>query len=418
MARGRCVALGGAAQQRREAETLARPQPSGLERVDRSWYVAPPRADARDEAAAHLSRAAYGHLVPMDDAGAGVLLEPHARRDRARRWCALGRRRVALAFVGAPRAGLAQLCARLGEPHATQLVDEVRALKAAPPPPDAVKAAQRALLPLGRWHRSPARALFFRVGAAWLAPALARDGDELLRAAQRLPRALGQLLARRGRRASARTASAAAALVASGATARCGPYNPAHDAIPPSSLWRSSLPLAGCGYNSLVSGDESVKAAWAQVENVYQRRADLIPNLVNTVKGSAQHEEKVLTEVTAARASATQVKLSVDDLSNPEKVKQFEEAQAKLSSSLGRLIATSESYPDLKANAAFRDLMAQLEGTENRISVERKRYNDAVRDYNVKTPRVPDGDRGQDLGLPARRSRSRRPRPTPTRRRR
>ena len=149
-------------------------------------------------------------------------------------------------------------------------------------------------------------------------------------------------------------------------------------------------PLAsGCGYNSLVSADESVKAAWAQVENVYQRRADLVPNLVNTVKGSAQHEEKVLTEVTAARAQATQVKLSVDDLTDPEKVKAFEEAQAKLSSSLGRLIATAEAYPDLKANAAFRDLMSQLEGTENRIAVERKRYNDAVRDYNVKCREFP-----------------------------
>jgi LemA protein len=147
--------------------------------------------------------------------------------------------------------------------------------------------------------------------------------------------------------------------------------------------------VSGCGYNSLVSADESVKAAWAQVENVYQRRADLVPNLVNTVKGSAQHEEKVLTEVTAARASATQVKLSVDDLTDPEKVKAFEEAQAKLSSSLGRLIATAESYPDLKANAAFRDLMSQLEGTENRIAVERKRYNDAVRDYNIKTREFP-----------------------------
>ena len=152
----------------------------------------------------------------------------------------------------------------------------------------------------------------------------------------------------------------------------------------------SLLPLgSGCGYNSLVSADENVKAAWAQVENVYQRRADLIPNLVNTVKGSAQHEEKVLTEVTAARASATQVKLSVDDLSDPAKVKQFEDAQAKLSSSLGRLIATAENYPDLKANAAFRDLMSQLEGTENRISVERRRYNEAVRDYNVKCREFP-----------------------------
>jgi LemA protein len=141
--------------------------------------------------------------------------------------------------------------------------------------------------------------------------------------------------------------------------------------------------LAGCGYNTLVSADEATKAAWAQVENVYQRRADLIPNLVATVKGSAQHEEKVLAEVTAARASATQVKLSVDDLKDPEKVKAFEEAQGRLSASLGRLLAVSEGYPDLKANAAFRDLQAQLEGTENRIAVERKRYNDAVREYNV-----------------------------------
>jgi LemA protein len=147
--------------------------------------------------------------------------------------------------------------------------------------------------------------------------------------------------------------------------------------------------VSGCGYNSLVSADESVKAAWAQVENVYQRRADLVPNLVNTVKGSAQHEEKVLSEVTTARAQATQVKLSADDLTDPEKVKAFEDAQAKLSSSLGRLIATAEAYPDLKANAAFRDLMSQLEGTENRITVERKRYNDAVRDYNVKTREFP-----------------------------
>jgi LemA protein len=147
--------------------------------------------------------------------------------------------------------------------------------------------------------------------------------------------------------------------------------------------------VGGCGYNSLVQGDENVKAAWAQVENVYQRRADLVPNLVNTVKGSAAHEEKVLAEVTAARASATQIKLEAGDLSDPAKLQQFEEAQAKLSSSLGRLIATSENYPDLKANAAFRDLMSQLEGTENRITVERRRYNEAVRDYNVKTREFP-----------------------------
>jgi LemA protein len=150
------------------------------------------------------------------------------------------------------------------------------------------------------------------------------------------------------------------------------------------------VPFAGgCGYNSLVSADENVKASWAQVENVYQRRADLVPNLVNTVKGSAAHEEKVLAEVTTARASATQIKLDPGDLSNPDKVKAFEQAQQQLSSSLGRLIATSEAYPDLKANAAFRDLMSQLEGTENRITVERRRYNEAVRDYNVKTREFP-----------------------------
>jgi LemA protein len=146
---------------------------------------------------------------------------------------------------------------------------------------------------------------------------------------------------------------------------------------------------SGCGYNGLVEADEAVKASWAQVENVYQRRADLIPNLVNTVKGSAQHEEKVLEEVTTARASATQIKIDVNDLSDPEKVKAFEDAQSKLSSSLGRLLAVSENYPDLKANAAFRDLQSQLEGTENRIAVERKRFNDAIEAYNVKCRSFP-----------------------------
>jgi LemA protein len=145
----------------------------------------------------------------------------------------------------------------------------------------------------------------------------------------------------------------------------------------------------GCGYNGLVESDEAVKASWAQVENVYQRRADLIPNLVNTVKGSAQHEEKVLEEVTTARASATQIKIDPGDLSDPEKLKAFEDAQSKLSSSLGRLLAVSENYPDLKANAAFRDLQSQLEGTENRITVERKRFNDAVEAYNVKCRSFP-----------------------------
>jgi LemA protein len=147
--------------------------------------------------------------------------------------------------------------------------------------------------------------------------------------------------------------------------------------------------LSGCGYNGLVQGDEAVKAAWGNVENVYQRRADLVPNLVATVKGSAQHEEKVLAEVTAARASATQVKLSADELSDPDKLKRFEDAQAQLSGALGRLLAVSESYPTLKANEGFRDLQSQLEGTENRIAVERRKYNEAVQEYNVRCRSFP-----------------------------
>ncbi|HEY2743396.1 MAG TPA: hypothetical protein VGL86_02185, partial [Polyangia bacterium] len=214
------AALGGAAQQRREAETLARPQPSGIDRVDRSWYVAPPARTRRDDAAAHLRRAAYGHLVSMDEAGAGVL-SSRAPDEIERVLCALGRRRVALAFVGAPRAGLAQLCARLGEPHATQLVEEVRALKSSSLPPDAAKAAQRAVyVLLGRAGESleAGKALFFRVGAAWLAPALARDGDELMRAAPRLPRALGQLLLDEGDAVSSDAErTAALSLLANGA---------------------------------------------------------------------------------------------------------------------------------------------------------------------------------------------------------
>lgn len=141
--------------------------------------------------------------------------------------------------------------------------------------------------------------------------------------------------------------------------------------------------LAGCGYNSLVGSDEAVKAAWGQVENVYQRRADLVPNLVATVKGSAAHEQNTLAAVTQARAEATQIKLSASDLSDPAKLRAFEQAQGQLSQSLGRLLAVSENYPDLKANANFRDLQAQLEGTENRIAVERRRYNEAVQQYNT-----------------------------------
>jgi LemA protein len=140
---------------------------------------------------------------------------------------------------------------------------------------------------------------------------------------------------------------------------------------------------SGCGYNTLVEADEQTRAAWAQVENVYQRRADLVPNLVATVKGAANFEQETLTQVVNTRAAATQVTLRAEDLSDPQRVRAFEEAQARLSQSLGRLLAVAENYPDLKASANFRDLQAQLEGTENRIAVERRRYNDAVQRYNT-----------------------------------
>jgi len=141
--------------------------------------------------------------------------------------------------------------------------------------------------------------------------------------------------------------------------------------------------LGGCGYNDIQTKDEGVKAAWSEVVNQYQRRADLVPNLVNTVKGYAQHEEETLTKVTEARASATRVTITPGDLSDEAKVKQFQAAQGELSSALSRLLAVSENYPDLKANELFKDLQAQLEGTENRIAVARNRYIAAVQDYNV-----------------------------------
>jgi LemA protein len=150
-----------------------------------------------------------------------------------------------------------------------------------------------------------------------------------------------------------------------------------------------SVGISGCGYNSLVGADEEVKAAWGQVENVYQRRADLVPNLVATVKGSAAHEQNTLAAVTLARAQATAVKITPADLSAPEKLRGFEQAQGQLSQSLGRLLVVVESYPDLKANANFLALQAQLEGTENRIAVERRRYNEAVLDYNTRVRAFP-----------------------------
>jgi LemA protein len=143
-----------------------------------------------------------------------------------------------------------------------------------------------------------------------------------------------------------------------------------------------SVLLSGCGYNQLQGLDEEVKGAWAEVQNQYQRRADLVPNLVETVKGAAKFEQETLQQVIEARSQATGVKISATDLSNPETFKRFEEAQRNLSGALSRLLVVVEKYPDLKANQNYRDLQAQLEGTENRIAVARKRYIERVAEYN------------------------------------
>ena len=141
-------------------------------------------------------------------------------------------------------------------------------------------------------------------------------------------------------------------------------------------------------YNGMVTKEEAVKSAWSNVETQYQRRADLIPNLVSTVKGYASHEESTLKEVVEARAKATSINLSLEDLS-PEKLAEYQKAQSAVTSALGRLIAVSENYPDLKANQNFLELQAQLEGTENRITVARKQFNDATQDYNVTVRKFP-----------------------------
>ena len=142
----------------------------------------------------------------------------------------------------------------------------------------------------------------------------------------------------------------------------------------------ASLLLSACGYNTLQVQDEQVKSAWSEVVNQYQRRADLIPNLVATVKGFAAQEQAVLVGVTEARAKATQIKVDAND---PESLKQFQQAQGEVSSALSRLMVVVERYPELKSDQNFRDLQAQLEGTENRITVARNRYIQAVQDYNV-----------------------------------
>lgn len=141
-------------------------------------------------------------------------------------------------------------------------------------------------------------------------------------------------------------------------------------------------------YNSLVSQEESVSTAWSNVENQYQRRADLIPNLVNTVKGYAAHEKETLDAVVSARSKATQAQISIDDLT-PEKLQAYQRAQGEIGAALGRLLAITENYPDLKANENFQALQAQLEGTENRISVERRKFNETTKAYNTNIRRFP-----------------------------
>jgi LemA protein len=141
--------------------------------------------------------------------------------------------------------------------------------------------------------------------------------------------------------------------------------------------------LAACGYNTLPTKEEAARAKWADVQNQYQRRSDLIPNLVETVKGYAAQEKSVLVEVTQARASATQVKVDASTLTDPAKFQQFQQSQDKLSGVLGRLMMIQENYPDLKSNQNFLALQSQLEGTENRIAVARRDYNESVRDYNT-----------------------------------
>ena len=149
------------------------------------------------------------------------------------------------------------------------------------------------------------------------------------------------------------------------------------------------LTVSACGYNRIPTREEAAKAAWAEVQNQYQRRSDLIPNLVATVQGYAKQEKDVLTQVTEARAKATSIHVDASQLTDPEKVKQLQDAQNALSGALGRLLAVSENYPELKSNQSFLALQAQLEGTENRIAVARKDYIDAVRAYNLELRTFP-----------------------------
>ena len=154
-------------------------------------------------------------------------------------------------------------------------------------------------------------------------------------------------------------------------------------------IFATAVLLSACGINTIPTREETAKAAWSEVQNQYQRRAELIPNLVETVKGYAAQERQVLTEVTQARARATQVQINADQLTDPEAVRRFQEAQAQLSGALGRLLAVSERYPDLKSNQNFLALQSQLEGTENRIAVARRDYIQAVQQYNTEVRTFP-----------------------------
>jgi LemA protein len=161
------------------------------------------------------------------------------------------------------------------------------------------------------------------------------------------------------------------------------------------------LALSGCGYNDFQRLDEQTKATWSEVLNQYQRRADLVPNIVATVKGEAAFEQDTLTKVVEARAKATSIQVTPETLNNPEAFKKFQQAQGELGSALSRLMVVSERYPDLKANQGFRDLRVQLEGTENRITVARNRYIQAVQEYNVTGPQLPEQPDCHGVRLPA-----------------
>ena len=160
----------------------------------------------------------------------------------------------------------------------------------------------------------------------------------------------------------------------------------------------ATLALSGCGYNAMQAQDEQIKAAWAEVLNQYQRRADLVPNLVNVVKGYAAHEKDVLTQVTEARSQVGSIRATPELINDPEAFAKFQQVQSQMTSALSRLLAVSENYPNLKADGAFRDLQAQLEGTENRVTVARNRFIKAVQEYNTTVRSFPSNLTANVLG--------------------